>query len=135
MTTRTPVPGQGYSNPGVPDDASADVLAGNNRAEAEAIFNSDDVAALNLLYKKTKRNISAAGSTAAWNEEIVADTAAAPFAIAAPTVAVNTGEITITNIGANTLTITGTISGVVNPAIPQWSSRTFRTNGSILYFV
>ena len=40
----------------------------------------------------------------------------------------------ITNIGPNLLTLTGTVSGEVNPTVPQWSSRTIASNGTILYF-
>jgi FlaA1/EpsC-like NDP-sugar epimerase len=40
----------------------------------------------------------------------------------------------ITNIGPNLLTLTGTASGEVNPTVPQWSSRTIASNGTILYF-
>ena len=39
----------------------------------------------------------------------------------------------ITNIGPNLLTLTGTVSGEVNPTVPQWSSRTIASNGTILY--
>jgi hypothetical protein len=40
----------------------------------------------------------------------------------------------ITKIGPNLLTLTGTVSGEVNPTVPQWSSRTIASNGTILYF-
>jgi len=42
--------------------------------------------------------------------------------------------LVITNIGPNLLTLTGTVSGEVNPTGPQWSSRTNASNGTILYF-
>lgn len=84
---------------------------------------------------KTKRSISAAGSTAVWNDEIAADTTTASFSLTLPAVCVTAGEIIVTNIGSNALTLTGTVSGIVNPVLFQWSSRTIRSTSTVLYFV
>jgi hypothetical protein len=95
------------------------------------------IATLTSLFLKTRRSISATGSTAAWSDAIEADTTSGAFPIVLPSAAsaTSTSELTITNIGANTLTLTGTVSGVTNPTLSQWSSRTIRSTGSALYFV
>jgi hypothetical protein len=82
----------------------------------------------------TERSITAAGSTAAYTDRIVADTTSAAFSLGLPAAASGQLPFVITNIGPNLLTLTGTVSGEVNPTVPQWSSRTIASNGTILYF-
>jgi hypothetical protein len=81
----------------------------------------------------TERSITAAGSTAACTDRIVADTTSAAFSLGLPAAASGQLPFVITNIGPNLLTHTGTVSGEVNPTVPQWSSRTIASNGTILY--
>jgi hypothetical protein len=99
-------------------------------AEASSRAASDAL----LLSKPVKRALTSA-DTAAFNDDIVADTTGGPFALALPAAANVVTQIVVTNVGPNVLTLTGTVSGIVNPTLAQWSSRTIRSTSSILYFV
>jgi hypothetical protein len=84
--------------------------------------------------RPTERSITAAGSTAAYTDPIVADTISAAFSLGLPASASGQLSFVITNIGPDLLTLAGTVIGEVNPAIRQWSSRTIASNSTILYF-
>jgi hypothetical protein len=59
----------------------------------------------------TERSITAAGSTAAYTDRIVADTTSAAFSLGLPAAASGQLPFVITNIGPNLLTLTGMVSG------------------------
>jgi hypothetical protein len=62
---------------------------------------------------------------------IVCDTTGGSFAITLPLVnVVQFLRVTLINIGANTLTITGTVSGAVNPTLAQWKSSQIQSDGT-----
>jgi hypothetical protein len=82
----------------------------------------------------TERSITAAGSTAAYTDRIVADTTSAAFSLRLPAAASGQLPFVITNIGPDLLTLTGTVIGEVNPTVRQWSSRTIAIKSTILYF-
>jgi hypothetical protein len=82
----------------------------------------------------TERSITAAGSTAAYTDRIVADTTSAAFSLRLPAAASGQLPFVITNIGPDLLTLTGTVIGKVNPTVRHWSSRTIASNSTILYF-
>lgn len=84
---------------------------------------------------KTDRLVSAAGSTAAFNDNITAQTTAGAFSVSLPAPTTTVQEITVTNIGTNVLTLIGTVSQIVNPTLTPWSSRTIRSNATTLYFI
>jgi hypothetical protein len=94
----------------------------------------DRGAQLRRIRATNRASITAAGSTAAYTDRIVADTTSAAFSLRLPAAASGQLPFVITNIGPNLLTHTGTVSGEVKPTVPQWSSRTIASNGTILYF-
>lgn len=59
------------------------------------------------------------------------DTTAGDFTVALPTdpARVKALEVTITNVGTGTLTVTGTVSGSANPTLAQWKSMTVVSDG------
>lgn len=62
---------------------------------------------------------------------VSADTTAGDIAVTLPVdpSAVQNLEATITNVGANTATVVGTISGVASPTLAQWKSITLMSDG------
>lgn len=76
------------------------------------------------------RNVVAAYTPTAADDTIVCDTTGGSFAVTLPPVAqVQFLKLTIVNIGANTVTVTGTVSGSVNPTLAQWKSMTVQSDG------
>jgi hypothetical protein len=75
-------------------------------------------------------NVIAAYTAKTTDDTIVADTTAGNFAILLPLAAqAQFWKATIVNIGTGTLTVTGTISGVVNPTLAQWKATHFQSDG------
>ncbi len=65
---------------------------------------------------------------------IVCDTTAGSFALVLPqAVQVQFLRFSVINIGANTLTLTGTVSGAVNPTYAQWKSAIIQCDGVAFY--
>jgi hypothetical protein len=75
-------------------------------------------------------NVVTAYTAKTTDDHIVADTTAGNFAITLPLPAqAQFWKAIISNIGTGTLTVTGTISGAVNPTFAQWKSITFQSDG------
>lgn len=77
------------------------------------------------------RNIVGATEVTTADGTIVADTTLSNFAVTLPPAAqVQFLAVAIINIGSGTLTITGTVSGVVNPTLAQWKSKIVQSDGT-----
>lgn len=76
------------------------------------------------------RNVTAATEADVTDDLIVCDTTLSNFAVTLPVPSqVQFLRVTIINIGTGTLTITGTVSGAVNPTLAQWKSAICQTDG------
>jgi len=100
------------------------------------VSNDIPLSSLDLRYGSgiTRRAVSGT-VTAAFGDDIVADTTGGAFAITLPAASNVTAQIIVTNIGTSLLTLTGTVSGIVNPTLAQWDSRIIRSTASVLFFV
>lgn len=77
------------------------------------------------------RNVIAATDATTADGTIVADTTLTNFAVTLPPPAqVQFLSVAIINIGSGTLTITGTVSGAVNPTLAQWKSKVVQSDGT-----
>ncbi len=78
----------------------------------------------------TTRTVTAATIVNVADDLIVCDTTGGNFAATLPAPAqVQFLRVSIINIGSGTLTITGTVSGAVNPTLAQWKSAILQTDG------
>ena len=81
------------------------------------------------------RSVVATGATVLSTDDlIIADTTSGSFAIILPPASqVQFLRFSVINIGTHTLTLTGTVSGTVNPTYAQWKSAIIQTDGTAYY--
>lgn len=71
-------------------------------------------------------------TVAASDEVVLMDTTAGPLSVTLPAASGSQFlRVVIVNIGANTLTVAGTVSGSLNPTLAQWRAMDVYCNGAI----
>lgn len=76
--------------------------------------------------------VVAAYTITAADDTVVVNTAGGNISVTLPQVAqVQFLKVSIVNIGANTATVVGTVSGAVNPTLAQWKGMTVQSTGTV----
>lgn len=121
MTTAARVP---YQNNRVPDNPTS--LPAFLKLELSRIVRAG--AKVSIQTQTSSYTISGG------DETVLMNTTSGPLNATLPRASESLNlKVTVLNIGANTLTVVGTVSGSVNPTLAQWKAMTIACDGTAFY--